>query len=258
MLWCCWLGSRKGIWPVKKEWWGTGIVICLERGADLHMAQLMPLPLTVSCSSKIQIGLPFWYRLTQVVLEKRPLNGCSCLVMAHLATSITLPFVFVSVMMRCFWCGCFVPLHLLYLRPTAPAHCPREICWEICSVMACAAREAIHSHCWGEKLETVCLSFGFCRPLCACINYINYTHTCLTALFPGLPRWACTRKVKINLDFSEARDSKWQWNQLGHMRRHLAADRQPRQHPTTLFFTGRMPFLPPNQQRQSTEGNKLY
>ena len=37
------------------EWWGTGVVICLERGADLHMAQLMPLPLTVSCFSKIQI-----------------------------------------------------------------------------------------------------------------------------------------------------------------------------------------------------------
>jgi len=36
---------------------------------------------------------------------------------------------------------------------------------------------------------------------------------------------------------------------------HLAPDRQPRQHPTTQFFTGRMPFLPPNQQRQSTEGN---
>ena len=34
---------------------------------------------------------------------------------------------------------------------------------------------------------------------------------------------------------------------------HLAADRQPCQHPTTLFFTGRMPFLPPKQQRQSTE-----
>ena len=32
------------------------MVICLERGADLHMAQLMPLPLTVSCSGKIQIG----------------------------------------------------------------------------------------------------------------------------------------------------------------------------------------------------------
>ena len=72
------------------------MVICLEGGADFYMAQLMPLPLTVSCSSKIQIGFTFlvpadlgspgkravkrltgWYRLTQVVLEKRPLNGCS-------------------------------------------------------------------------------------------------------------------------------------------------------------------------------------
>jgi len=39
--------------------WGAGVVICLERGADLHMAQLMPLPLTVSCFSKIQIGFTF-------------------------------------------------------------------------------------------------------------------------------------------------------------------------------------------------------
>ena len=54
----------------KTEWWGAGMVICLERGADLHMAQLMPLPLTVSCFSKIQIGLSFWYRITRVVLEK--------------------------------------------------------------------------------------------------------------------------------------------------------------------------------------------
>jgi len=35
------------------------MVICLERGADLHMAQLMPLPLTVSCFSKIQAGFAF-------------------------------------------------------------------------------------------------------------------------------------------------------------------------------------------------------
>ena len=38
------------------EWWGAGVVICLERGADLHTTQLMTLPLTVSGSSKIQIG----------------------------------------------------------------------------------------------------------------------------------------------------------------------------------------------------------
>ena len=54
------------------------MVICLERGADLHMAQLMPLPLTVSCFDKIQIGLLYWYRLTRVVPEKGPLNGCVC------------------------------------------------------------------------------------------------------------------------------------------------------------------------------------
>ena len=62
----------------KTEWWGAGMVICLEQGADLHMAQLMPLPLTVPCFSKIQIGLPFWYRLTLVVPEKWPLNWCVC------------------------------------------------------------------------------------------------------------------------------------------------------------------------------------
>jgi len=38
---------------------------------------------------------------------------------------------------------------------------------------------------------------------------------------------------------------------------HLATDRLPRQHPAAQFFTGLMPFLPPSQQRQSTEGNKL-
>jgi len=43
----------------KTEWWGAGVVICLQRGADLHMAQLMPLPLIVSCFSKIQIGFTF-------------------------------------------------------------------------------------------------------------------------------------------------------------------------------------------------------
>jgi len=52
------------------KWWGAGVIICLERGADLHMAQLMPLPLTVSS----RLVLPVWYRLTWVVPEKGPLN----------------------------------------------------------------------------------------------------------------------------------------------------------------------------------------
>ena len=54
------------------------MVVCLEQRADLHMAQLMPLTLIISCISKIQIGFTFWYRLTWVVPEKGPLNGRVC------------------------------------------------------------------------------------------------------------------------------------------------------------------------------------
>ena len=51
------VGRQEGNPACKKtEWWGAGVVICLERGADLHMVQLMPLPLTVSCFRKIQLG----------------------------------------------------------------------------------------------------------------------------------------------------------------------------------------------------------
>jgi len=54
------VGRQEGYPACKKlEWWGAGMVICLERGANLHMAQLMPLPLTVTCFSKIQIGFTF-------------------------------------------------------------------------------------------------------------------------------------------------------------------------------------------------------
>ena len=63
------------------------------------------------------------------------------------------------------------------------------------------------------------------------------------------------QKCKTNLDFIEARDSEWQWNPLGRMQvcTSLQAD-----NPTTQFFTGRMPFLLPNQQHQSTEGTDTF
>jgi len=70
VLWRCWLGDRKGIQPVKTEWWDSGVVICLAQGADLHVAQLMTPSLTISCSGKSRLVLPFWYRLTRVVLDK--------------------------------------------------------------------------------------------------------------------------------------------------------------------------------------------
>ena len=92
MLWCCWLGGRKGIRPVKKtERWDAGMVICLEWGADLHMAQLMPLPLTVSCFSKIQIGFTFLVPAHLCIPGKRAIKRvCSlwCLRVQFLAFSV--------------------------------------------------------------------------------------------------------------------------------------------------------------------------
>ena len=57
---------------------GTGMVICLERDADLYMAQLMPLPLTVSCLSKIQIGFTFLVPAHPGSPGKRAVKRCVC------------------------------------------------------------------------------------------------------------------------------------------------------------------------------------
>jgi len=66
------------------------------------------------------------------------------------------------------------------------------------------------------------------------------------------------QKGKTKLDFGEARDSEWQWHQLGHVQVciSLQTDNHVRT-PPQVFFTGRMPFLLPNQQCQSTEGKLL-
>ena len=54
------------------------MVICLERGADVRMAQLMPLPLTVSCFSNIQVGFSFLVPAYLGSPGKGPLNVCVC------------------------------------------------------------------------------------------------------------------------------------------------------------------------------------
>jgi len=80
--------------------------------------------------------------------------------------------------------------------------------------------------------------------------------TRLTALFPGMSRY---QKGKTNLDFTEARDSEWQWHQLGHMQVFTSLQKDNfASTPPLCFFTCRMPFLLPNQQRQSTEGKKWH
>jgi len=79
--------------------------------------------------------------------------------------------------------------------------------------------------------------------------------TVLNGPFSGTTQVSWYQKGKTNLDFTEARDSEWQWHQLGHMQ--VCTSLQTDNHasiPALSFFTGRVPFLPPNQQRQSTEG----
>jgi len=87
------------------------------------------------------------------------------------------------------------------------------------------------------------------------MQIVMYTHTPVYWPFvhdyPGEP----VPEGKTNVDFTEARDSDWQWNPLGHMQ--VCTSLQTDNHTSTSplsFFTGRMPFLPPNQQHQSTEG----
>jgi len=88
------------------------VVICLERGADMHMAQQMPLPLTVSCFSKIQIGFTF-------------------LVPAHPGSpgKRAVKWVCVCVLNHCKCCGC------------KPVPCS-DICFDVRFAAVYAIREA--------------------------------------------------------------------------------------------------------------------
>jgi len=85
-------------------------------------------------------------------------------------------------------------------------------------------------------------------------NTIHTPH--LTALCPGLPGSAGTRKVKP-IWILLKQESEWQWHQLGHVQVCTSLQTDNHASTTTQFFTGRMPSLPPNQQRQSTEGNTI-
>ena len=85
VLWRCWLGSRKGIRPVKN--WVVGYWHGYLSGARCRLfaygpadATAIPKPPSSLASFKSRLVLPFWYQLTQVVLVKRPLNGCSVVV----------------------------------------------------------------------------------------------------------------------------------------------------------------------------------
>ena len=88
---------------------------------------------------------------------------------------------------------------------------------------------------------------------------IQITHnTRLRALCPGQPRWASTRKVKpiwilLNRETLSGSGISWAICKSAPRSRQITT---PASHHSV--FTGRMPFLPPNQQRQSTEGKHTH
>jgi len=84
----------------------------------------------------------------------------------------------------------------------------------------------------------------------------QHTHTHpFSSPSSGTTRVSRYQKDKTNLDFTKAGDSEWQWHQLGHMQVCTSLETDNRaSNPALSFFTGWMPFLPPKQQRESTEG----
>jgi len=89
-------------------------------------------------------------------------------------------------------------------------------------------------------------------------NHANEAHTRthpFNGPLSGSTRVSQYQKGKTNLDFTGARDSEWQWHQLGDIQVCISLLTDNDTSTSLLkFFTGRMPFLPPNQQCQSTEG----
>ena len=96
------------------------MVICLEQGADcLHTVQLMLLhPKTPSSlpSFKSRLVLPFWYRLTQIVLEKRQLNACTVVVVV----TVEIWHVSFCKAVRLVALKCYTPFTLLYFTLLYP------------------------------------------------------------------------------------------------------------------------------------------
>ena len=109
-----------------------------------------------------------------------------------------------------------------------------------------------------QRILVFCFQIKFERNHPQRGRQIQHTHTHLTALFPGLPRWAGTRKVKpiwILLKQETVSGSGISWT----ICKSAPCCRQTTTSaPHHSVFTGRMPFLPPNQQRQSTEGTARY
>jgi len=139
------------------------------------------------------------------------------------------------------------------------------------------AKNAIYHLCQYQHSNVTCSPLikniaNFFFPLAHCSDYWHstphifntpshthtHTHTRLTALFPGLTRWAGTRKVNplwilLKQETVTGSGISWAICKSAPCSRQITTPA-----PDHSVFTGRMPFLPPNQQRQSTEGILIH
>jgi len=103
----------------------------------------------------------------------------------------------------------------------------------------------------------------------ACVHPVDNTHThthththTFNGPLSGTTQVSWYQKCKTNLDFTEARDSEWEWHQLGRMQ--ICTSLQTNNHASTpplSFFTGRMPFVSPNRVKALKEHvcyNSMY
>ena len=139
VLWCCWLGGRKGIRPVKKL--SGGVLAWLSVWSEvqnciwLSWCHCYSLSLA---SVKSKLVLPFWYRLTQVVLDKGPLNGCVCVCVWDL-TSCHLVIIFVIIVVGIIYhfnkCCIFIMTHCTLLIDKSWW----QWCFSCCCGLSCSA-----------------------------------------------------------------------------------------------------------------------
>jgi len=100
VLWRCWLGGRKGIRPVKKtEWWGAGVLFVWSKVQTCILPSWCHRHSLSLASVKSRLVLPFRYRLTRVVPEKRAVKRvcvcvcvCACYFVSEAAVKMH-PFV---------------------------------------------------------------------------------------------------------------------------------------------------------------------
>ena len=223
----------------------------------------MPLPLTISCFSKFQIGFTFLVPADRVVLDKGPLNGCLCVCLLSLfhcyPYNCSCVTVFVGVF---FWC--VLDKLFTYLLNCCVAE---KRAWSQADVNCSQGPHSYRVLYWLLSLKIFTLSHLVNQTAGYSSHYLvpvphththahthTHTHT-FNCPFSRTTQVSRYQKGKTNLNFTEARDSEWQWYQLGQMQ--VCTSLQTDNHASTTqlsYFTGRMSFLPPNQQRQSTEG----